>query len=256
MMMSISLYSAIFFLVIVGGYIIQSLLLQYIFYCRASRDVAKWKNQPSLTDGVGAFWGLPLVSSKPNRQPYHRLFTTWNLFMAGLFAGGTAELCIRGQCRMRDLGLSWADVDVLELVLATAGCVVYESVVEYYWHRLMHLRFFYATFHKFHHSYKAPEVWDDMMIHPLEAFGYYIILYAPPFIFPIRLLSFLAYMVVMGLCGVIDHSGINIRIGIYHSADHDIHHEKFIYNYGFPFMILDYLHGTFLDPVSCPKKRH
>jgi sterol desaturase/sphingolipid hydroxylase (fatty acid hydroxylase superfamily) len=54
------------------------------------------------------------------------------------------------------------------------------------------------------------------------------------------------YMAIMGLCGVIDHSGIKFRVpGIYDSADHDRHHSHYIVNYSFPFPYMDLLFGTF-----------
>lgn len=131
--------------------------------------------------------------------------------------------------------------------------IVWQSIVEYYWHVMMHWPFFYKTMHKIHHSYKAPELFDDMYIHPLEATGYYLILYSPPFLpmLNIHIASFLAYMGIMGICGVLDHSGISMRIaGLYDTRDHDIHHLKTVVNYSFPFPFMDYLHNTYLSPET------
>jgi sterol desaturase/sphingolipid hydroxylase (fatty acid hydroxylase superfamily) len=131
---------------------------------------------------------------------------------------------------------------LLQFLLAVA----FENVAEYYWHRMMHTKLFYATFHKYHHWYKAPEPWDDMYIHPLEAFGYYCILYGPPFLFRVHVWAFAAYMAVMGVCGILDHSGIRFELpGVYNTADHDNHHLKFEVNYAFPLPYMDILHGTF-----------
>ena len=41
----------------------------------------------------------------------------------------------------------------------------------------MHLPWFYKRFHKMHHHYKAPRPFDDLYIHPLESFGYYLIFF-------------------------------------------------------------------------------
>lgn len=165
-----------------------------------------------------------------------------------------------------------------------------------------------------------------MYIHPLEAIGYYCILYSPIFVYRNHLFSFLAYMGIAGILGVLDHSGIQVRwsveipmphllcefiddmveigflefrglpspghynkfmaaefpdevsisvsqtrrvkrffakqvrnlctlskytswttrnVCIYDTMDHDVHHELFDCNYGFPTMILDYFHGTY-----------
>ena len=100
---------------------------------------------------------------------------------------------------------------------------------------MLHLPPLYKRFHKYHHAYKDPEPFDDMYIHPLEAFCYYCILYAPPFLFSCHIFAFISYMIVMGLAGTLDHSGIRVHVpGIYDASDHDRHHSKFNVNYAFP----------------------
>jgi sterol desaturase/sphingolipid hydroxylase (fatty acid hydroxylase superfamily) len=94
------------------------------------------------------------------------------------------------------------------------------------------------------------------MIHPVEAFLYYCILYAPAFLLPAPLTmspaSFSVYMLLHGICGVLDHSGVHFDCGIYSSADHDLHHERFNCNYGFPVPWLDWLHGTYAVRDDAP----
>ena len=133
-----------------------------------------------------------------------------------------------------------------------------QFVVEYYWHVAMHWRPLYARFHSLHHFSKAPTPFDDLLIHPLEAAGYYCILYSPAFVVPDLFVgSFLLYMAVCGVCGVTDHCGLALRCGsLYNAAEHDLHHSAgfgagVYVNLGFPFMIMDRLHGTF---VPCPAK--
>jgi sterol desaturase/sphingolipid hydroxylase (fatty acid hydroxylase superfamily) len=100
-----------------------------------------------------------------------------------------------------------------------------------------------------HHYYKSPEPFDDMMMHPLEGLGYYCILYGPTVLFPVPLQAFLAYMAVMGVCGVLDHCGVVFHVTLagwtfYDTRDHDAHHQLFSCNYAFPFNWMDRLHGT------------
>jgi hypothetical protein len=49
-------------------------------------------------------------------------------------------------------------------------------------------------------------------IHPLEAFGYYCILYSAAFVVPMHTHTFLAYMAILGTFGILDHSGIKFRV--------------------------------------------
>lgn len=229
------------FCVIFFGYIANSLFLQYWFYYRRKESSDAWKIQPTKSSAVGRLWGFPLLSSKPNRGPYHRFLTAFNLFVASMAALVTTECSVRGWNRM-----SFGEVALSQLLGQVIIACTYECIVEYYWHCFMHTRLCYAAFHKMHHHYKAPEPWDDMYIHPLEAFGYYCILYGPPFLFAIHCRAFIAYMVIMGLCGVLDHAGIHFDVpGLYNTVDHDNHHAKFEVNYAFPFPYMDLLHGTY-----------
>eukprot|EP01119_Soliformovum_irregulare_P007189 TRINITY_DN1958_c0_g1_i5.p1 TRINITY_DN1958_c0_g1~~TRINITY_DN1958_c0_g1_i5.p1 ORF type:complete len:176 (-),score=21.97 TRINITY_DN1958_c0_g1_i5:12-539(-) len=147
------------------------------------------------------------------------------------------------------------------LFVSTLFPFVWQSVLEYYWHRTMHLPWFYIRLHKVHHYYKSPEPFDDLYIHPLESFGYYCILYSPAFIIPVHVTSFIFYMSIVGLTGVLDHSGVYFSFpGFYNTRDHDTHHAKFDCNYAFPFPFMDLAHGTFrgtyLNKEYCYKKVH
>lgn len=242
----LSPYTYAVFILQFGGYIAFSLFLQYSFYYLRPKDKNKWKIQAKVpTVAVGRLWGHPIISNKPQRGKYHGVFALINLCLASAFVAATTECAVKGWNKMQfdAVGTSY---QVCLIVGQFVWAVIWQCVVEYYWHRLMHLPYFYKAFHKFHHHYKAPEPWDDMYIHPLEAFGYYCILYSPPFLFPTHLYAFLAYMAVMGTCGVLDHSGIRLRLpGVYDTAEHDRHHEKYEVNYSFPFPHMDILHGTF-----------
>lgn len=245
MITNFSTWSFLSFGIISIGYVFQSSLLQYIFYNRRNDSISIWKIQADKTHYSGttatAKSTVPISSIKGN---YHNLVTALNLMIASFFAFIITELSVNGKTNLRfdDISSYGLTNITQDFVLA----VIFENIVEYYWHRLMHTRYFYHKMHKYHHFYKSPEPFDDMYIHPLEAFGYYCILYAPPILFKCHLYAFLLYMVIMGLCGILDHSGIRVHIkGIYNTCDHDDHHAKFEVNYGFPFIYMDLLHGTY-----------
>lgn len=226
------------------GYMAQSSFLQYFYYCLQASKPYSWKIQPNVNLHHLNYYFLPFISSKPDRAPYHGVISLLNLCTASAFCGMIFEMCNRKNSLLEFMPTyKYGFFNILAEFLVS---VAYECVVEYYWHRLMHLKYFYSIFHKYHHYYKSPEVWDDMYIHPVEAFGYYCILYSPPFIHKIHAHSFVLYMITMGICGVLDHSGINIALlGCYNAEDHDVHHSKFNVNYGFPLPVLDIIHGTY-----------
>lgn len=275
---AIASQSWFFFCAILFGYQIESLLLVWIFYYRGAETRKQWKVQPAKDGGLGNVWIHPLLSSKPQRAWMHKQITGLNLLLASLFAGTCCELAVRGYSslnfEMLPLNKSKPEninsfYDMLDYLtrLTFYGCelstfahsaglfvvqltlsVAYQSVLEYYWHLLMHLPWFYRTFHKIHHTLKAPEVWDDLYIHPVEACGYYVILYSPAFVINMNIISFLSYMALLGVAGVVDHSGIRLAIpGLYDSRDHDRHHQYTNVNYAFPFPFLDILGGTYME---------
>jgi sterol desaturase/sphingolipid hydroxylase (fatty acid hydroxylase superfamily) len=234
------------FCIIFFGYITTTCYLQYLYYCRKAKLVESWKIQPKNNQHVNVFWGMPLFSSKPNRGPYHRFVVTINILMASCFAAFVAESSMRGWNKMTFEHFSTVSQGLSVVGFQILLASLYESVVEYYWHRLMHVKQLYKHFHKMHHHYKSPEPWDDMYIHPLEAFGYYCILYGAPFVLTMHLYSFIGYMMIMGTFGILDHCGVHFEIPfIYNTADHDNHHAKFEVNYSFPFIFMDILHDTF-----------
>ena len=172
-----------------------------------------------------------------------------NLVVSALFAGATCEAYLRGWTNLFERG------DVVEAGAGLAKLVVAQSVLEYYWHRVMHFPFFYRRMHKMHHHYKSPAVWDDLFIDPREAFGYYCILYGTGVVVSAPVSAFLSYMAVMGTCGVLDHCGISFgldlslflpwtKLEVYGTSFHDLHHAKFNANYAFPFAAMDVFHGT------------
>lgn len=97
---------------------------------------------------------------------------------------------------------------------------IYQGVLEYYWHRFLHSPLMYKRFHKVHHYYKSPEPFDDMYIHPFEAFAYYIILFSPALVIKMHISCFLVYMAICGITGIMDHSGIRFVSFIYNTEDH------------------------------------
>ena len=64
---------------------------------------------------------------------------------------------------------------------ATAKMIIWQSAIEYAWHRAMHTPALYKRMHKYHHHYKSPRPWDDLFISPAECFGYLCILYSPAY---------------------------------------------------------------------------
>ncbi|ETW08173.1 hypothetical protein H310_02509 [Aphanomyces invadans] len=176
------------------------------------------------------------------RSIHHTTLVSFNLLLAATYAMAAAELHVRGRSAMV-FDAEWPSWKTIAVQVALA--ILGANCVEYYWHRLLHTRFLYTRVHKVHHYYKRPRPFDDMYMHPVEGAAYFFILYGPPFVMSMHVVSFVIYMMVMGLFGVMDHSGLSFRIPlVYTSNDHATHHAKVHFNLGFPLPYWDILHGT------------
>eukprot|EP01138_Halocafeteria_seosinensis_P010069 gb/GECG01010282.1/.p1 GENE.gb/GECG01010282.1/~~gb/GECG01010282.1/.p1 ORF type:complete len:291 (+),score=18.06 gb/GECG01010282.1/:1-873(+) len=232
---------------------------------KGSKDtsIKQWKNQPNDHSALKEPDEdiIPVIAlakellrgdtghHKSDRHPKHNLFATINLFMSCCFAGVTVYCILAEKSRVYFELDSHQSLmyNVLWILGLTIFTVIHESVVEYYWHVMMHTRPCYRRFHKFHHYYTSPAPFDDLFIHPLESFGYQCILWSPPFLYSQHYSVFVLYMAIMGVTGILDHCGIHFEIpNIYNTKDHDIHHEYFNVNFGFPTIYLDVIHGTYL----------
>jgi sterol desaturase/sphingolipid hydroxylase (fatty acid hydroxylase superfamily) len=230
-------YSVLCFLAIFVGYLVQSSLLYVVL-----RVWPRLKTQPhtQITSWVpvsspGTETGAVATTAT---APRHYLFSGVNLIVASTCSLVSCEAAVRGWSAM-DLNMhavvkpelltpysgemagAGAEVAVIGAVAVVGvqflSAFALQSVLEYWWHRLMHVPVVYIALHKHHHYYKSPEPFCDLYIHPIESLGYQVILWAPPFAHrlvsscltfcPMRLPAFLLYMAVMGLCGVLDHSG-------------------------------------------------
>ncbi|RHY09545.1 hypothetical protein DYB36_003648 [Aphanomyces astaci] len=212
----LSVHACAAFLVVFMGYIVFSSLLHVIFYRRGPVHV---------------------------RSVHHGSLISFNLIMAAAYAMVSTELHVRGLSLMQFDAVwpSW-----LAITGQVVGAMLGANHVEYYWHRLLHSRFLYTRVHKVHHHYKHPHPFDDMYMHPVEGAAFFFILYGPPFVLPMHVVSFVLYMMVMGLFGVLDHSGVPFHLPyVYSSTDHATHHTKVNSNFGFPFPYWDLVHGTY-----------
>ena len=166
-------------LIFVFYILLSSFIQRSYFWKRSSQsEIISWKIQPKSCSNVGNKARVPWL---PFFHAFHRSrrdggkelcyaeYATCNLFVACCFAGTVSQLAMSGRTLLVfDLSAAggW-----LGAAVTTVLAILWQSIVEYYWHRLMHVPFMYKRFHKIHHSNTSPEPFDDMVIHPLEAFG-------------------------------------------------------------------------------------
>eukprot|EP00298_Acanthocystis_sp_HF-20_P002717 c1309_g1_i1.p1 GENE.c1309_g1_i1~~c1309_g1_i1.p1 ORF type:complete len:265 (-),score=78.09 c1309_g1_i1:30-824(-) len=147
------------------------------------------------------------------------------------------------------------------IALRLLGCVVLEDTWHYFAHRLLHHKLLYKHIHKIHHTYTAPFSFTTEYAHPIETivlgFGFMIGL----FIFCNHFLLMWLWMMLRLGISIDQHCGYDLPFnplklvpfysGIRH---HDLHHEKFNYNFSSTFVWWDRLLGTELEIPPSPHK--
>jgi len=114
----------------------------------------------------------------------------------------------------------------------------------YFVHRGIHHPSIYSYVHKKHHEFQHPFGFESLYSHPLENF---LMNYIPHivgyFLFDINeavIIAIYSYVIT-----ILTHCGHEWSWSHYiFSSDHDVHHEKFNYNYGFGMPWMDKLMGT------------
>jgi len=128
-------------------------------------------------------------------------------------------------------------------------CAILREILFYYSHRLLHLPFFYAPVHKFHHKFTAPVALAAQYAHPFEHFVSNILpLSLPPKLLNVHIVTWWVFLALELIETTTVHSGFDF---FGWAVMHDLHHQTFRVNFG-TFGLLDWLHGT--GQITQPKE--
>ena len=125
----------------------------------------------------------------------------------------------------------------------------------FYWlHRGLHSKFFYKKTHLVHHQSTNPSPWTAYSFHLLESIGEGMVLLVIVMILPMHRFNILLFTIVAFGINVYGHLGYEIapkwfrRTWLFEimntSVHHNLHHSKFIGNYGLYFRFWDRLMKT------------
>jgi Delta7-sterol 5-desaturase len=125
----------------------------------------------------------------------------------------------------------------------------------FYWtHRAMHSKWSMKYVHRVHHQSTNPSPWAAFAFHPLEAIGEAGILLVAVFLFPVHMITIMAFMFFMTVYSVYGHLGWELYPKNFHrtwigkwvntSVNHNLHHKRFDGNYGLYFLFWDRVMGT------------
>ncbi len=125
----------------------------------------------------------------------------------------------------------------------------------FYWlHRGLHTQFFYKQTHQVHHQSINPSPWTAYSFHVLEAVGEGMILLVIVLIIPMHQFNILLFTIAAFAINVYGHLGYETAPKWFRhswlfevlntSVHHNLHHSKFVGNYGLYFRFWDRLMKT------------
>ena len=230
-------FSAILFVIIVVRYF----LFSGAYYYTAFVLLKKWMKSRILDTTA--------VTIKQIR--YEIFYSVISAVIFAFFGVGTYWLWLEGKTAVYEDLLEYP-VWYLPLSILL---VLFIQDTYYYWvHRWMHIPRIYKCFHKVHHNSVHTSVWTSFSFHPLETILQAIILPLIVIFLPLHTYAILAILIIMTISATINHAGVEIyprgRYGrwfgklVIGASHHDVHHRRFLCNYGLYFTIWDRLMGT------------
>ena len=120
----------------------------------------------------------------------------------------------------------------------------------YYWlHRWLHHPKIYRWIHRVHHDSIDTSVWTSFSFHPVESLLQAIIIPAIMIVVPMHIYVLIVLLLVMTLSAIMNHAGVEIFPKNAHkhviwkhfigATHHDLHHRRFMFNYGLYFTFWD-----------------
>ncbi len=119
----------------------------------------------------------------------------------------------------------------------------------YFTHRLMHLPRLFRVIHKAHHESRHPSPFSSFSFHPIEAVIEALILPILVTVIPTHPAILLAFLTIMSIFGVVNHTGYEIYSQAFVSnrwlrhwlttTHHEMHHSHYRTNYSLYFTFWD-----------------
>ena len=145
--------------------------------------------------------------------------------------------------------LDWNDYPIWYLPLSLLLVMALHETYYYWLHRWLHIPRIYRLVHQIHHDSISTSVWTSFSFHPIESFLQAIIIPLIVLVVPIHIAVLLFLLILMTISAIINHAGVEIYprgtnrhwLGkwIIGASHHDMHHRKFLTNYGLYFTCWD-----------------
>ena len=199
-------------------------------------------------------WGYRVLSDRSQEWQQVRMEIISSAMTSVIFAAlGAALLWLWHQGRTR-LYHDWDAYPYYWLLLGPLLFLFAQETYYYWLHRWMHRPKVYKLVHQRHHESIETSAWTAFSFHPLESVLQALFILVAVLIIPLQEYLFLGLLTFMTLSATINHAGLEIFptwflqkrpfrwfIGATH---HDLHHRRFLCNYGLYFTFWDDWMGT------------
>jgi len=205
----------------------------YRYYVRRRHEPEAWKCQPDR-----------FLSADMQRTAV--LAGTGNLTLTSVVTGILIYGIVSGWWKTA-IYTDVADYGWTYTVLMTPVLFVMMDCINYWMHRLLHVKFLYRRFHRFHHRFVATSPYVATAMHPVEILAQQFASFVPIFLIPFHAASAVAVLVYILFFNIVGHSGVRLVSVLPWqppSKYHDDHHALFHVNFGQHLMIWDRLFGT------------
>lgn len=203
------------------------------YYVRRRNEPATWKCQPER-----------FLSPKMHRSAM--LAGTANLAMSGSITGILIYGVVSGTLET-PLYTDVSDYGWPYTIGMTVVLFVMTDCINYWVHRLLHTKFLYRRFHRFHHRFVATSPYVATAMHPVEILTQQAASFVPLFLIPFHAASAAAVLLYILVFNIVDHSGVRLTSVLPWqppSQYHDDHHAFFHVNFGQHLLIWDRMFGT------------
>ncbi|ESO83846.1 hypothetical protein LOTGIDRAFT_222286 [Lottia gigantea] len=197
-----------------------------------------------LTGKPVALFRYKIQPEKNNPLPKEDLYKAVKQVLYNQVVIGIPFICVAYQAmKWRGCGVGGELPTFHWVLLELSVFTLFEEIVFYYSHRLLHHRAIYKYIHKRHHEWTASIGLVALYAHPIEHIFSNLL---PPFIGPLLMGSHIAtswmWFCIALISTTVAHCGYHFPF-LPSPEAHDYHHLKFNQNYGV-MGVLDRLHGT------------
>lgn len=152
---------------------------------------------------------------------------------------------------------NWSDYPIWYIPLSAIFAFFIHETYYYWLHRWLHQPKIYKLIHKVHHDSIDTSVWTSFSFHPIESVMQAVIVPIIVMIVPLHIYVLMALLIIMTLSAIINHAGVEIFPSYAHkhivwkqfigATHHDLHHRRFMVNYGLYFTFWDRWMKTEVD---------